>query len=377
MFDMNAMFLKDDFRLLAMKTIFALTLVLSGCSMNDNSPDTSLPRYTKLEAFNPHRANFVCKHEVDTSPPISAEAENAFQQALMLDNYELWPTQRDYGRIAYLYDHATKLGHWKAQFNLAGLYLKGIGVPQDIEKAIVLTEDLMRKGVPAAWDNMGAYYMGGIGPLEQDATIAYAFWQRAADMGSMAAQTYIGAKLLGANDQPPEWWANKKVGIKMLECSYAQGFAKAGYELGLEYTMLGKSDAAKKPQALQYFHQAVKLGSEEAAGFLSSDFDGGPSDPSSIVPEIDKVRSERYAVLARALHTNPDLRFPNLDKVLPLPPAKLPMWDGNKETLINAAKAVMPKPAAPAKPAAQAVPLRTGRAYIPEGWGFPISHKLP
>lgn len=339
--------------------------------MKDHSQDAELPRFTKLEAFDPHRLDFVCKREADVNPPISAEAESLFQQALILDNHDLWPQQRDYPKVASLYEQAMKLGHWKAQFNLAGLYLRGIGVPQDIEMAITLTEDLMRRGVPAAWDNMGAYYMGGVGSLEQDATVAYAFWQKAADMGSMAAQTYIGAKLLAASDQPPEAWANKKVGMRMLECAYTQGYAKAGYELGMEYTILGEEEKTRKVQALQYFQQAVKLGSANAAIALVSDFKLGPSDTSSVAAEVDKSRSERYLVLADALERNPDLRFPNLDKVLPLPPAKLPMWNGDKETLINAAKAVVSKPVAPPKVVPPSAPMRTGRAYIPEGWALP------
>lgn len=345
--------------------------------MKDHSQDAALPRFTKLEVFNPHRSDFVCKHEANVNPSISAEAEALFQQALMLDNHDLWPQQRDYPKIAILYKQAMKHGHWKAQFNLAGLYLRGIGVPQDIEKAIALTEDLMRKGVPAAWDNMGTYYMGGVGPLEQDATVVYAFWQKAADMGSMAAQTYIGAKLLASSDQPPEAWANRNIGMKMLECAYAQGDGRAGYELGLEYATLGQTDKTKKAPALQYFQQAVKLGSPKAAIALFSDFHRGPSTTSSVVAEVDKSRSERYMVLVDALERNPDLRFPNLDKVLPLPPAKLPMWNGDKETLINAAKAVLPKPATPLKPAEPSMPVRTGRAYIPEGWGLPDEPQTP
>jgi len=338
--------------------------------MKDHTRDVTLLRFTKLEAFDPHRADFVCKHEADVNPPISEAAEALFQRALVLDNHDLWPQQRDYAQIAVLYEQAMKLGHWKAQFNLAGAYLYGMGVPQDMENALSLTEDLMRKGVPAAWDNMGAYYMGGVGPLEQDATVAYAFWQKAADMGSMAAQTYIGSKLLAISDQPPEAWANRKVGMKMLECAYAQGYAGAGYELGMEYATLGILDSTKKAPALQYFHQAVKWGSDRAANRLSFNFERGSSDTSSVAAEVDKARSERYTIIGDALERNPDLRLPNLDKVLPLPPAKLPMWNGDKETLINAAKAVVPKPAIPQKVVLPAAPVRTGRAYIPEGWAL-------
>jgi hypothetical protein len=49
---------------------------------------------------------------------------------------------------------------------------------------------------------------------------------------------------------------------------------------------------------------------------------------------------DRYSALAHALWDNPDLRFPNIDKVLPLPPALLPQWDSNPDSLIDAAKGV-------------------------------------
>ena len=163
----------------------------------------------------------------------------------------------------------------------------------------------------------------------------------------------------------------------MLECAYSQGDGRAGYELGLEYATLGQTDKTKKAPALQYFQQAVKWGSERAAGALTSDFDLGPSDTSCVVSEVDKPRSERYMILGDALYRNPDLRFPNLDKVLPLPPAKLPMWNGDKETLINAAKAIVPKPATLSAPIALSVPVRTGRAYIPEGWRLPATPQAP
>jgi hypothetical protein len=56
---------------------------------------------------------------------------------------------------------------------------------------------------------------------------------------------------------------------------------------------------------------------------------------------ISIERAERYSRLGDALRLNPDLRFPNLDKVLPLPLADLPMWDGQFDTLVNAAKSLM------------------------------------
>ncbi|WP_371874865.1 DUF6396 domain-containing protein [Pseudoduganella albidiflava] len=43
---------------------------------------------------------------------------------------------------------------------------------------------------------------------------------------------------------------------------------------------------------------------------------------------MDVERSRRYWLIFEALKVNPDLRFPDLDKILPLPPAKLPEWNG-------------------------------------------------
>ncbi|QNK66397.1 DUF6396 domain-containing protein [Variovorax sp. PAMC26660] len=317
------------------------------------------PRFTKLDTFDPHRQSFECKHEADVNPPIAAEAEALFQQGMAVTSYDLWPDDRDNEKAAQLWTRAAGWGHWKAQLNLAGLYLQGLGVPQDADKALELTEDLMRKGVPAAWDNMGAYYMGGVGPLKQDATVAYAFWQKAADMGSMAAQAYLGEKLNAGYDDPPSFWGNEKIGLKMLECAFSQGSGSAAYELG----QTQNRDAKQREDyshALGVFHEGVKLGNEKAANSLSVAFDAGRA---LVDHRIDVARAERYSILGDALWRNPDLRLPNLDKVLPLPPANLPKWDGNKQTLIDAAKALVVQPAAQPTPGSQ----RTGRAHIPQG----------
>jgi hypothetical protein len=336
-------------------------LMLTACPMQDpHSAAPVQPRFTHLDAFDPHRKDFVCKHEAEANPPFTAAANALFQQGMAASSRELWPEQRDHKLAAQLWTQAAQQGHWKAQFNLAGLYLEGLGVPQDPDKALGLTEDLMRNGVPAAWDNMGAYYMGGVGPLKQDASVAYAFWQKAADMGSMAAQAYLGEKLLGTHDEAPSFWGNRAIGMKMLECGYAQGSGKAAFELGLTLDNTDKQYA----RALKIFHEGVKFGSEDSASYLDSSFRHGDN---LVDSRIDTARAERYFVLADALWHNPDLRFPNLDKILPLPPADLPYWDGDKQTLIDAAKPLVPAPVIQPTPGSQ----RTGRAHIPDGHVLP------
>ena len=339
-------------------------LTLTACPMN------SLPRNMNLKAFDPHRADFTCKHEADANPPITAEAEMLFQQGMATTSYELWPDKRDHVKAAALWKQAAALGHWKAAMNLAGLYEQGLGVEQDTEQAVLLVEGLMKQGVPAAFDKMGTYHQRGIG-VNGDASRAYAFWELAADMGSSASQAYLGYKLQGTYDNPGQgFWGNRDVALKMLECSFAQGNGDAAYTLALTITGDDPSLGEDNARALQIYHQGVKLGCQDCARDLSVSFRLAQSLTGNT---IDKVRADRYRELRAALELNPDLRFPNLDKVLPLPPAALPFWDGKRETLVDAAKAVIVKQPTPATPGAG----RTGKTHIPQGYVLTGNITLP
>lgn len=326
-----------------------ILFTLTACAMTD------LPRNMNLKAFNPHRADFTCVHEAPKLPPITNESEMLFQQGMVVTSNDLWPNQRDYRKAAQLWEQAVAKGHWKAAMNLAGLYERGLGVQRDAERAVLIVEGLMKQGVPGAFDKMGTYHQSGIG-VKRDIDRAYGFWQLAADMGSPAAQTHLGYKLDAAyDDAQMGTWGNRKVGLKMLECAFAQGYAEAAYRLGQSLN-LGDQKYAR---ALVVLHEGAKFGSADAANYLSSSF--AQVDPLT-GNQIDRTRAERYSLLGDALELNPDLRFPNLDKVLPLPPAALPLWDGQRETLINAAKAVVIKQPTPATPGA----IHTSRAHIPQ-----------
>ncbi|MCW5672475.1 MAG: sel1 repeat family protein [Hydrogenophaga sp.] len=231
---------------------------------------------------------------------------------------------------------AMKLGHWKAQLNLAQMYLEGRGVEFNPDEALRLTEELMRQGVPAAWHRMGSLYMMGAGPLRQDATVAYAFWQRAAEMGSMESQAFLGEKLSANHDEPPNFWGNWPIGKKMMECSLAQGFGRASYDLGVMLDVKAQTPEDYR-NALAIFQQGVRLGCQECARYLGSAFRlGSPM----IGRAKDPSRGERYWHISERLRMDHYLKLPNLDRVLPLPPAPLPHWNSDPDTLIDAAKGV-------------------------------------
>jgi len=335
-------------------------LASSTSKISMSTPD--LPRYEKLPPFSPHRKSFTCVYQDQHIPPVDPQAELWFQQALALEDLDIYYKNRDYPRIYQLYQQAAERNHWKAMLNLASLILSDYAVPEhDPEVAIQWVEKAMRLGVPDAYDMMGTYHQNGL-VKGGDATSAYAFFQRAADMGSPSAQEFLGFKMSGSYDSPDgEFWGNGAIGTKMLECALAQGFGDAADDLG--YLYKGETPDSKL-KALRVFQEGVKLGSAKCANTLYTEFNGmNLSTGRNIVGHVDKARAERYSRIGDALeHYQGRLKLPNLDKVLPLPPAPLPKWDGNKKTLIDAAKAVTPPPK----------PVRSGqlegREFIPEGY---------
>ncbi|MBR8178357.1 SEL1-like repeat protein [Burkholderia ambifaria] len=321
---------------------------------------SDLPRYEKLPAFNPHRTEFACVYQAQRGPAFEPQAEMWFQQALALDDPNI--RNIDYAKMYQLYLQAADRNHWKAMLNLASLILRDDpGVPEhDPEKAIRWVEKAMTLGVPDAYDRMGVYHLNGV-VKGGNASTAYAFFQRAANMGSAAAMTFLGDKMSGTYDDPDgEFWGNLPVATRMLECALAQGYGLAADKLS--YIYRGTTPESKS-RALLVLHEGVKLGCAECADNLSTEFNGfGLTRGENLIGHIDKARAQRYSKIGDVLKLyNGRLRLPNLDKVLPLPPTALPKWNGDVQTLINAAKAVIP----PAKP--QKSGVQQGRLFVPDG----------
>lgn len=347
-----------------------------------------LPRNINLKAFEPHRADFACRHAEAVSPAITPQAQALHEQAMALTSYDLWPNERNYAEAVRLWQQAARLGNWKSALMLVQVGREGAGensekgqfaVPaQDSEVLMTQLEELMRQGVPDAFYEMAAHQYEGRGGNQMGVGRKWAMWELAADLGSARAQTQIGNALNAGQDFPErQKWGNEKVALQMFECAYAQGNGEAAYRLGQFLDLdaqaglaLNGDKDAQFARARQVLHDGVKFGSEDAATYLSVAFRGG--DPLAYRQAVDVVRADRYQALADALYRNPDLRFPNLDRVLPLPPAKLPYWDSKPESLINAAKAVRVTPKAPVLPAHSA----TGRAHVPPGHALVLPPEL-
>jgi uncharacterized Zn-binding protein involved in type VI secretion len=345
-----------------------LFIPLLACKMLTDPTDIS-SRNAILPLFNPHMPTFACQVEASKVPAIDAQAEAWFLEARALEDPETIEDDRDYKKIVQLTRQAAERNHWKAMLNLASLYLERRDVAHGVEDAIQLVEKAMKLGIPAAYDRMGTYYMNGTG-VDADATRAYAFWQKAAEMGSPLAMVFLADKLdAGPDSEEPGHWANIPVATVMLECAFGQGYGPAAEALHYLYALprdasgkvIGERTAETKARAVKVLHDGVRLGCEKCARNLVAEFDH-PFDLSDMLaPHIDKARGARYKVFRDALGFNPDIRFPNLDQVLPLPPAALPSWNGDRDTLLNAAMGVTPKPRTPIPTAAS---HRTDRHFL-------------
>ncbi len=321
-----------------------------------------LPRNEKLALFNPHIRAYTCAPV--PSPPLDAQADAWFREARALEDPEIYIDDRNYKKIVALTRQAAERKHWKAMINLASFIIEGRDPPHGAEDAVQLVEAAMKIGVPAAYDRMGTFYMNGTG-VKHDATRAYAFWQQAAKMGSPEALSDLGRKMYSVDDRPGESrWANASVGIKMLECAYGQGHGPAAYELGYLYSHPVGHAATKEElhQALLTWHNGVKFGSAGSAAAISLEFERTSNTPDRKVSHPDMARSERYELLGRILEFYPDYRFPNLDMIIPLPPADLPPWNGDRDTLLDAARGVSHPPSAPRSPSTSSE--RKGRFFL-------------
>jgi len=346
--------------------------LLTACDMDK----TKLPAHMQeLPPFDPHIASFECQTEASKVPPVDAQADDWFLEARALEDRTTSHEDREYKQIVKLTKLAAERHHWKAMLNLASLYVERHDPPNGEDEAMTLVSQAVELGIPAAYDRMGTYYLNGTG-LRVNPDRAYAFLQKAAAMGNPHSMHFLGEKMdAGGDNLKPGYWGNIPIAIKMFECALAQGYGPVAEELEYMYAVprgvdgmpLGKRTPETLNRVMRALHEGVKNGCKSCADSLFLEFARPSNLENMFVPFIDKARGQRYNMLGDALSFNPDRRFPNLDKILPLPPAVLPPWDGTRESLLAAAMAVVPAPATPAPTEAS---LRKGRYFLDSAYAF-------
>jgi len=187
-------------------------------------------------------------------------------------------------------------------------------------------------------------------------------------LGNAKAQYEVGELLINIQDESSHF-ARVEIANKMQACATEQIYPDAN--AALEATAWQKTIRKNYQQALFYAHQGIKAGNETSAHVLRKVFYS--ENPNSHhkqwgIPE-DKERSRRYKIifdyLNRHAHLKPELNVHDLDDIVPLPPAKLPSWDG------KIAIQRFEEGPAPAKPSDELVRRLAQQAGLDPNTGLP------
>jgi len=236
---------------------------------------------------------------------------------------------------------AANLGDWGARALMAHFYLYGLGVLDSNhvldaapDKAVELARIAAEAMQPWGLYDLGVAYEHGYGGVPYDTELAWAYYLRAAQLGSPEAQMALSSAYSEAGRRTDE--------TIMLQCAYKQGHGPAAYTLAIDAGVNGRYR-----EAVQTYQDGVEFGSADCAGALAIVFRQGywgkGSDEEKAILrstgiEIDLERKSRYDAIYDALQINPDLKLSRLNQVLPLPPAKLPNWSGVEDAITPESK---------------------------------------
>lgn len=293
-------------------------LVLVAC-------DTSNPNHTsnKEMPLNPlteakARMAFNCMHE--QIPEASAEAEVLFRYARWLQkNNQLKREKTVDGEIERLYRIASENGHYKANINLQNGAMRGQFKLRG-EEHLRMSQQLIDAGVATGYYFVGIFLEHGSAGLQRDHEIALRYYRKSADQGNAQGQAYIADKLAPIDIAPD-------VARQIRRCAAEQGNGKAARALGINLSTKGRYQ-----EALEAFQFGAMAGDSTSASFLSKGFRGPKPDNRLhyLGQQEDLERAERYEKIWKILsgysYANP--KIPELNEIVPLPPAKLPAWGG-------------------------------------------------
>ncbi|MDB5747462.1 MAG: hypothetical protein JWP72_2310 [Massilia sp.] len=292
-----------------------------------------------LQAFDVNGPIPTCGRWKDTMP----KTRDPAAYRLYINARKLWRSKIEWQltrqeALSILHDvqGAVNQGDWGARALMAYFYRSGLGpldknhvLDPDADKLVEILRSAVAAGQAWGYYDLGVAHEHGYGGAAQDEQIAWAYYLKAAQLGSPEAQMTLASAYLKAERRDAE--------EAMVICAYRQGHGPAAYDLGISAKLRKDFKAA-----LEYYQAGTRFGSEPSAAALMFIFDleewssRGKQDQAAlkelgILP--DPERKSRYKQIDQALDINPDLKLTRLDQVLPLPPAELPAWKGIQDAI--------------------------------------------
>jgi TPR repeat protein len=292
-------------------SILFVAVAVTACSKE--SPMSKLPHLDAIKA----NLAFNCTYEAARLPPLDPQADQLFKYARYL---QIKNGPKNFDDMARYYRIAAAYGHYKANNNVQLLVSQGWASSPDRQKEVVdLASQLIDLGIPSGYNDIGIYLDAGYG-LKQNKEMALRFFRKAADLGNPDAQYHV-AELLAPHDKAPD------VAAQMYRCAMEQGHKDAAFRLAA-YLKFRKNYG----EAVQAYQQGTMAGNSTAADALQDAFKGPSSTDEFNYLSLsnDSERSRRYKLIGDFLDNNENRnpKVPDIDQIVPLPPAKLPPWDG-------------------------------------------------
>jgi TPR repeat protein len=332
-------------------------LLLAGCGVPDSEPKRGAS-IASLEEIKENLA-FICKHE--TLPAASADSDVLFKYARWLQkNNQLKQDPATDVEVGRLYRIAAENGHVKAIINLLNDSLRGKYSIRSHEH-LRFSHALIDADVATGYYFVSLFLKHGIANLKQDAEMSRRYLRKAADEGSAQAQ-YEKGDALAPSSRTPD------VARQMRRCAAEQAHGAAANTLGVYLQETGAYN-----EAIEAFQLGVAAGNESSSSFLQNGFRGPEPTDELYYLALDKdlERAARYKtiwrILARYSYAHP--KVPEINEILPLPPAKLPPWDGKLQWL-EAREANI----APEKPSPELIQRLTHDLKLDPATGKPLAH---
>ncbi|KQN55799.1 sel1 repeat family protein [Erwinia sp. Leaf53] len=269
------------------------------------------------------KLDFTCKYEI--IPESFSEVDVLFKYARWLQKNNILKQDKTIdSEIERLYRIAAENNHYKANINLQNGSMRG-QYSLTANERLRFSQQLIDAKIATGYYLTAIYLQHGVAGVKEDQELALRYYRKAADEGNSLAQNYIADKLSPVNMAP-------EVAVQMFRCAAEQGSAEAA-------NALGNTLAVKKQyqRAAEAFQMGVAAGDSSSARFLANGFNGpAPTDQLYYLgQQKDAERASRYKIIAKVLsnysYAHPTV--PEINDIVPLPPAPLPAWDGKLKWL--------------------------------------------
>ncbi|MBV7479675.1 DUF6396 domain-containing protein [Pseudomonas sp. PDM31] len=333
--------------------LFSFLMIMACSKKEEQMPDAASVdfAYSGLE--------FKCVYERDSLPVLNQDADVFYRYGLYLEKRK---GQKNYDDIARYYRIAAAHDHYKAATNLQFLLSTGQAHSPDASKEVIdLAEYYVAQDIPGAYYDLAHYLELGYG-VKQDVAASRAYFRRAADLGSPDAQYYVG-RLLSYVPNTAD------ILLAMYKCAMEQGnrLAARDYSSYLQ-------DSGLYQEALKGYHTATRNGDDLSAYSLANAFKGPPAsnELNYLALQQDDERVVRYNKISDFLtrHEHLGAKMPDLDDIVPLPPATLPDWDGTFQWKRERDSAV------PIIPSAELIEKLSAEKGLDPATGLPLTKSI-